>query len=97
MQYHWVNCYCCKIGLWQRGRREAKVTKTSVRGARGQQVLNKVDLLRGSEVERLQAWLLDSSGASAVIPTSATQARPHSLHCQVPCLCLLTVRLTLLL
>ena len=42
------------------------------------QVLNKVDLLRGPEVERLQAWLLDSSGASAVIPTSATQARRHA-------------------
>ncbi len=37
------------------------------------QVLNKVDLLRAPEVERLQASLLDRSGADAVIPTCATQ------------------------
>lgn len=38
-------------------------------------MLNKVDLLRGDELQRLQAWLLKNSGATAVIPTSATQGR----------------------
>lgn len=38
-------------------------------------VLNKVDLLRGNELQRLTEWLLKNSGARAVIPTSATQGR----------------------
>ena len=64
---------CCNVGLWQGCRKGKGQQSISVRCA-GAQVLNKVDLLRGAELERLQAWLLDSSGASAVIPTSATQA-----------------------
>ena len=38
-----------------------------------------MDLLRAPEVERLQASLLDRSGADAVIPTCATQVRASCL------------------